>query len=141
MQLRSIHSTLFTTPSFFPFRLSLFAVFQGVVVDDDFEALRTKISEARSFTVVHGGVMSKKPKVKAGHLAKRRTDEESATILMTRLKKYVDDSGFRLLDLFKQFDKDKSWSIDPTEFTTGVKVKTGAGVLLNILSVSVSGLV
>ena len=41
---------------------------------------------------------------------------------LTKLRRYADEAGLRLIDLFKQFDKDNSWSVDRDEFLMGVKV-------------------
>ncbi len=42
---------------------------------------------------------------------------------MTKLRRYADEAGLRLIDLFKQFDKDKSWTVDREEFVMGIKVR------------------
>ena len=41
---------------------------------------------------------------------------------MTKLKQYAELHKLRLVDLFKQFDKDNSWTVDREEFVAGVKV-------------------
>jgi Ca2+-binding EF-hand superfamily protein len=38
------------------------------------------------------------------------------------LKDYITSKGYRLIDFFKQFDKDGSGAIDRKEFIAGVKV-------------------
>jgi Ca2+-binding EF-hand superfamily protein len=39
-----------------------------------------------------------------------------------KLKKYVKSAGYRLIDLFKDFDKDGSETITTEEFTKGLEV-------------------
>ena len=41
---------------------------------------------------------------------------------MTKLKKYMRESGYRLIDLFRDFDKDGDNCITPEEFSIGIKV-------------------
>ena len=41
---------------------------------------------------------------------------------MTKLKRYAERNKLRLVDLFRQFDKDGSWSVDRDEFIAGVRV-------------------
>ena len=41
---------------------------------------------------------------------------------MTKLKRYAEKNKLRLVDLFRQFDKDQSWSVDRDEFIAGVRV-------------------
>ena len=42
---------------------------------------------------------------------------------MTKLKRYAEKNKLRLVDLFRQFDRDGSWSVDRDEFITGVRVR------------------
>ena len=43
---------------------------------------------------------------------------------MTKLKRYAEKNKLRLVDLFRQFDKDNSWSVDREEFINGVRVRS-----------------
>lgn len=40
---------------------------------------------------------------------------------MTKLKNFAKKKKFRLVDLFRQFDKDSSWSVSHEEFRLGIK--------------------
>jgi hypothetical protein len=42
---------------------------------------------------------------------------------MTKLKEWVEGAGYRLIDLFKRFDKDGSMSISRDEFVKGIRVR------------------
>lgn len=48
--------------------------------------------------------------------------EEFENDPMTKLKRYAEKNKLRLVDLFRQFDRDGSWSVDRDEFITGVRV-------------------
>ena len=41
---------------------------------------------------------------------------------MTKLRRYVDRAGLRLVDLFRQFDKDNSMTVSKEELMLGVQV-------------------
>ena len=96
--------------------------FQNVVVSQEFEDLKDKINEARTqrhLTVIHGGVYFGQ---------KISKDQEYDPVLeyendpMTKLKNYAAKAKLRLVDLFRFFDRDQSWSLDKEEFIQGVKV-------------------
>ena len=93
---------------------------KGVVIDDDFDALHMSIQDTRPFKVVHGGLMSKKRRIKIGYGRPCNSNDS-----MSKLREYASKAGLRLVDLFKQFDKDKSWTVDREEFRQGIKVCMG----------------
>ena len=41
---------------------------------------------------------------------------------MTKIRKWADQEGLRLVDIFQRFDKDKSWTVDREEFIMGIRV-------------------
>ena len=41
---------------------------------------------------------------------------------MTKLKEWVEQAGYRLIDLLRHFDKDNSMTISRQEFVDGIKV-------------------
>ena len=42
---------------------------------------------------------------------------------MTKLKEWVEQAGYRLIDLLRHFDKDNSFTISREEFINGIKVQ------------------
>jgi len=70
-------------------------------------------------TITHGGISGEPVAMDARNhdpLAEFRRDP------MTKLQEYVKESGYRLIDLFKEFDRDGNMLISEEEFILGVKV-------------------
>ena len=92
------------------------------MVLEEFDKLQKEICECRELVVVHSGVLvQKEVKLEAppplDHEALFWSDP------MTKLKKFAEKAGLRLVDLFKQFDRDNSWTITREEFILGVRVR------------------
>ena len=73
-----------------------------------------------SLEIIHGGIL-----FQSKHIITPVTEDLAAAFdndPMTKLKKFATKKMLRLVDLFRQFDKDNSWSVSHEEFTMGVKV-------------------
>lgn len=100
----------------------LMTFFQDVIVTNEFVDLHERINEQRAFhklRVIHGGMYYQ---TKVHEVGEADPLVEFERDPMTKLKRYAERNKMRLLDLFKQFDKDNSWSLDRDEFINGVKV-------------------
>ena len=96
---------------------------QNVIVYQEFDDLHKKINDNRPtpkhITIIHGGVYySSKSTYGEGFDPELAFEQDP----MTKLKRYAEENKLRLVDLFKYFDKDNSWSVDRDEFLQGVKV-------------------
>ena len=93
------------------------------MVSEEFDNIQTKVTESRNIQVIHAGVLLKRdiPVVK-----QEKLDQEALfwNDPMTKLKRHAEQMGYRMIDIFKQFDKDNSWEITRAEFVEGVKVGT-----------------
>ncbi|XP_019620314.1 PREDICTED: leucine-rich repeat-containing protein 74B-like isoform X2 [Branchiostoma belcheri] len=91
--------------------------FSDILVNDDFDELLKQVKEmlpallVKTAERVHGRGGAAKDFKKA----KPRADP------MTKLKQYVEKNNLRLVDLFNQFDKDKSMSVTREEFAQGIE--------------------
>lgn len=114
-----------------------------VFVTRDFRAVQKKLESERIFTVIHAGIVSDKD-----------DGGGSGDILDTfrrnpyeKLKKYIRSSGYRLMDLFKDFDKDGSNSISRDEFERGLRMaevditKSEIYQLMDILDLNKDGMI
>lgn len=90
------------------------------MVTEEFDQMHKQIQETRSLCVHHAGVL--RPEVKMTPAPPVDHEALFWSDPMTKLKKFAEVSGLRLVDLFRQFDKDNSWSINKEEFTAGVRV-------------------
>ena len=54
---------------------------------------------------------------------------------MTKLKNHAMAMGYRLIDLFKQFDADNSWTVTKEEFVQGVQVRPYVKPGLQLVSI------
>ncbi|WAR18831.1 LR74A-like protein [Mya arenaria] len=87
-----------------------------VFVSADFKTLQTRMETARMMVIIHAGVVSCR-------------GSDSDYILETfrrnpyeKLKKYVKSAGYRLVDLFRDLDKDGSCTISYDELEGGLKM-------------------
>ena len=95
-----------------------------MIVYQEFDDLHERLNDRRGankhLTVIHGGVYYSN-KSNYGDVYDPEVAFEKDP--MTKLKRYAEENKLRLVDLFKYFDKDNSWSVDRDEFLHGVKVK------------------
>ncbi|XP_033736023.1 leucine-rich repeat-containing protein 74B-like [Pecten maximus] len=92
--------------------------FSHVLVISEFIELQENLEAARAMTITHGGIVGEKYEMDYlthDPLAEFRRDP------VNRLFEYAKDTGYRLIDLFKDFDKDKNNSISKDEFILGLK--------------------
>lgn len=96
--------------------------FGNLMVRKEFKDLYDKLKEERQdrkFTVKYGGVLL--DSTRFGRNKKLDPFEELMNDPMTKLKDFLEKAGYRLIDLFKTFDRDQSWSIDLSELKEGIK--------------------
>ena len=92
---------------------------QTIRVNDEFKELEQKLKDERELVVIHAGF---KFESSVGEIQKIEPDDWWIRDPMTKLKKYIRESGYRLIDLFRDFDKDCNNTISREEFVTGVRV-------------------
>ena len=99
--------------------LPLFQHVQNIRVNEEFKELEQKLKDERDLVVIHAGFKfeSSIPEVQ-----KLEPDDWWVRDPMTKLKKYIKESGYRLIDLFRDFDKDGNNTISRDEFIAGVQV-------------------
>ncbi|RUS85265.1 hypothetical protein EGW08_006966 [Elysia chlorotica] len=97
----------------------------NIRVNDEFDELEKRLKGERDLTILHAGL-----KYETSLSDLRRAEPEDWWIRdpMTKLKRYVKENGYRLIDLFRDFDKDGNQLISKEEFTLGVKQ---AGIVLS----------
>ena len=93
--------------------------FQATIVTQEFETLRVQLQRERELEVYHSGVSTK-----TGIVFVDMMDAEAMYNKdpMTKIRKWADQEGLRLVDIFQRFDKDKSWTVDREEFIMGIRV-------------------
>ncbi|XP_060085740.1 leucine-rich repeat-containing protein 74B-like [Ylistrum balloti] len=92
--------------------------FSNVLVTPEFTEVQENLEAARAMTITHGGIVGEKYEMDYlthDPLAEFRRNP------VNRLFEYARDTGYRLIDLFKDFDKDKNNSISRDEFILGLK--------------------
>ncbi|XP_076099571.1 uncharacterized protein LOC143069024 isoform X2 [Mytilus galloprovincialis] len=93
--------------------------FANLMVRRSFKALEKELKEDRSLVTVYGGVL-----VDVASFASkipRNPEKLLASDPMTKLREYVEKSGYRMIDLLKTFDRDNDWQISREELSMGVK--------------------
>lgn len=88
-------------------------------VSADFKKLQDKLQSERPLRIRHAGVMlesqHKEVEVEVDPWEAFKRDP------MTKLKEWVEQAGYRLIDLLRRFDKNGSLSISREEFVHGIK--------------------
>ena len=76
--------------------------------------------------IIRGRVIAKRQKIKVKVPPPKFEDMEAKYLNdpLTKLRQYCNKRQIRLLDLFKQFDKDQSWSVSREELEHGIRVIT-----------------
>ncbi|XP_033736019.1 leucine-rich repeat-containing protein 74A-like [Pecten maximus] len=95
--------------------------FGNLMIRKNFKDLCDRLREDRPIKIKFGGVLSDQPR------AKKKEDDPLTKLLndpLNKLKRFVEEAGYRMIDLLKQFDTDNSWSISLEELKEGVR-KTG----------------
>ncbi|CAD5122035.1 DgyrCDS10488 [Dimorphilus gyrociliatus] len=89
----------------------------GVLVSEEFSENYKILQQKREIFINHGGVVAQRI---SGDF---EIDLEQAYHKdpMTKLQNFAKKKKFRLVDLFRQFDKDCSWSVSHEEFRLGIK--------------------
>ncbi|XP_064624186.1 leucine-rich repeat-containing protein 74A-like [Lineus longissimus] len=91
-------------------------------VRKDFVELKDKLEKDRVMRILHGTIISDlnfEPEQNLVMELKTGIMDDP----MTKVRNYCDKAGLRLIDLFKQFDKDQSMSLTREEIRKGIKVK------------------
>ena len=91
----------------------------------EFEELQERLLKERKIKVIRGKVIAKRRTFKV-RLPPPKFEDLSAAYErdpITKLRKYCTRRQIRMLDLFKQFDKDNSWSVSIEELQVGIKVR------------------
>ncbi|KAI0212755.1 hypothetical protein LSAT2_002305 [Lamellibrachia satsuma] len=93
----------------------------NVVVTKEFEALHKEINAARTkyLQVIHGGVLFHNKHVII--FEELDPNKEFERDPMTKLKKYADAVKYRLIDVFRQFDRNNDWKLTREEVQRGVR--------------------
>ena len=88
-----------------------------------FENLHKSIQEdqMREIKVIHGGVLYQENKAK--YVIEYDYQAALERDPMTKLKRYAERAGLRLIDMFKLFDRDNNMLISKEEFVNGIKVE------------------
>ena len=95
-------------------------MFQDVVVSPEFKELQKTLERSRQFTVIHGGVLMEKEDYDIQAYTEAR--ESFQRDPFGKLRTYCRKAGYRLIDLFRDLDKDSSMSISREELIYGLKV-------------------
>ena len=90
------------------------------MVRRSFQALEQELREDRKLVTVYGGVLVETTSFSSN----RRRNPETLLMSdpMTKLREYVEQAGYRMIDLLKTFDRDNNWQISREELALGVKV-------------------
>ncbi|PVD26454.1 hypothetical protein C0Q70_14131 [Pomacea canaliculata] len=87
-------------------------------VSETFRKLELRMKDARTFNIVHAGY---KRKAGPSEGQKSETGDWWVRDPMTKLRNYMKENGYRLIDLFRDFDKDSNNTISREEFIIGVE--------------------
>ena len=94
----------------------MLCLFQDVVVTDDFLTAMMDMRQRRSIKVIYGAT------VRGKELAKTDPNSIDWRDPVVRMFKYMQETGYRVIDLMKRLDKDRSLSVDRNEFKKGLTV-------------------
>ncbi|KAJ8309394.1 hypothetical protein KUTeg_014268 [Tegillarca granosa] len=91
---------------------------KDVPVTQEFFDLATKLEKERIFTVLHGGIMGKSEDFESIRFDPLETFRRDP---MTVVQQFVKDAGYRMYDLFKEFDRDQNMVLTEDELIAGLK--------------------
>lgn len=101
---------------------------QDIFVNDEFLELKEKVEAQKGIVILHGHLDNTEVKnvndVKRHHV-KRQLLGRLSQDPMSKLKSYMELRGLRLIDLFRQLDKNQSATLTPDELRTGLKSLVG----------------
>ncbi|XP_013406253.1 leucine-rich repeat-containing protein 74B-like [Lingula anatina] len=98
----------------------------GVFVDKEFDALEKEMIENRGLTVIHAGVIGNY--VITGKYAKKAGADDLTKDPVFLLRQHCEKKDIRMVDLFRNFDKNGDYKVTKEEFKKGIKV---AGINLD----------
>lgn len=89
------------------------------MVNENFQTMEDSLAMSRGLTVIHDGVVrNRRGNWREEYDPKKALERDP----MMKLKAFMAKSKFRMIDLFKEFDKDGSMSVTKDEFFKGLKV-------------------
>ncbi|KAL4238467.1 Leucine Rich repeat [Mactra antiquata] len=88
-----------------------------ILVSKDFKEEEKRLIRERILIIKHAGVLADRDAINIMH----DPTETFRRNPFEKLKKYVRDAGYRLVDLFRDLDKDQSNTVTKEEFTRGLK--------------------
>ncbi|KAL8564559.1 hypothetical protein ACOMHN_003317 [Nucella lapillus] len=89
----------------------------NIRVNEEFKELEEKLKQERDMVVIHAGF---KFEGSLPEVQQIEPDDWWIRDPMTKLRKYIRESGYRIIDLFRDFDKDGNNTISREEFVQGV---------------------
>ena len=86
----------------------------------EFKELQQNLERERPFTVIHGGVLMEREDYEI--ILDSEGKESFQRDPFGKLRSYCRKAGYRLIDLFRDLDKDSSMTITKDELINGLKV-------------------
>ncbi|KAL4238099.1 Leucine rich repeat containing 74B [Mactra antiquata] len=105
--------------------------FGNLTVKTEFKKLSDQMIENKSMTIIYGGVMSDVTSFKRPNIDPWEHHQSDP---MTKLKEWLDQAGYRLVDLLLTFDRDGSLSLDIHELKAGIR---NAGIDMTDLEIEI----
>ena len=93
---------------------------QDIFVSSDFKELQKTLERDRPITITHAGVLMERESAEI--LAEVQARETFQRDPFGKLKTYCKQAGYRMIDLFKDLDKDGSMTISQSELVYGLQV-------------------
>ena len=93
------------------------------MVDEEFENIYKQMRQDRNIRVYHSGVTKPSGMSFTDDLQINHDELNYHNDPMTKLKKWKNEKGLRLIDVFQRFDKHRRGSVAHKEFIKGVKVR------------------
>ena len=94
-------------------------IFQNVLVTEEFQELQDKLEKDRILTVTHGGIAGELYNIQSITFDPLHDFRKNPVGMLRDIAK---EAGYRMIDLFKDFDKDGNSYISKDEFVMGIKV-------------------
>ncbi|CAH1791139.1 unnamed protein product [Owenia fusiformis] len=90
----------------------------SIFVSEDFEEKQKELQKERAITVIHGGTTENKMDLSFFNNVSKAITKDP----MGFLRDYCASRGYRLVDMFREFDKDQSMQVSREEFIRGVQM-------------------